>query len=184
MVDMDKEERLIRWRTAIALVMTLAAFGAGFLVLPQFYQFPFQTSARLALAAQAGAFVLFCLLVAVMMVSLGRRQSADDIGGAANGPPSPQLAVRAAFLQNTLEQAVLTCGAMLAFAAIAEGEWLALLPVTTILFGIGRVLFYQGYAKGACGRALGMGLTLLPGALLLLWVVGATVVLIWQGEVP
>ncbi|TDK22533.1 MAPEG family protein [Luteimonas aestuarii] len=168
MVDMAREEHLIRTRTSLALVVVLVCFAAGHLLLPRAFVFPGDVANRLAFAAQAAAFVLSCLLVAIGMVSTGRRRSRDDIAGAAAGPPSPVLATKVAFLQNTLEQSVLACGAFLAFAAVVDGAWLALLPVAAVLFCVGRVLFYRGYPSGAGGRAFGMALTLLPGALLLL----------------
>jgi hypothetical protein len=174
MVDLAREERLIRVRSTLALAIVLAGFALGHLLLPRVFTFPEALAERLAMAAQAGAFVLLCLLVAVGMVSFGRRRSPDDIGGAAAGPPSPALAVKAAFLQNTLEQSVLACGAFFAFAAVATGAALALLPVAALLFCLGRALFWRGYPAGAGARALGMALTLLPGALLLLYATAAT----------
>lgn len=174
MVDLAREERLIRIRSTLALAIVLVCFALGYMLLPRAFTFPEALAGRMAMAAQAGAFVLLCLVVAVGMVSFGRRQSADDIGGAAGGPPSPALAVKAAFLQNTLEQAVLACGAFFAFAAVATGAGLALLPVAALLFCAGRVLFWLGYPGGAGARALGMALTLLPGALLLLHAMAMT----------
>lgn len=174
MVDLAREERLIRVRTTLALAIVLACFALGYVLLPRVFAFPESLAGRMAMAAQAGAFVLLCLLVAVGMVSFGRRQSADDIGGAAAGPPSPALAVKAAFLQNTLEQAVLAGGAFFAFAAVATGADMALLPVAAMLFCTGRVLFWLGYPRGAGARAPGMAMTLLPGALLLLYSMAVT----------
>lgn len=175
MVDMVREERLIRARTTLAFAITLACFALGRLLLPQVLTFPDALPERLALAAQANAFVLLWLLAGVGMVSWTRRHSPEDIGGAAAGPPSERLAIRSAFLQNTLEQAVLTGGALFAFAAVTGGAWLSLVPVAVVLFCIGRWLFHRGYPAGAGARALGMALTLLPGALLLLHAVLATV---------
>lgn len=177
MVDMTREEHLIRVRSTLALAVVLAGFAAGYALLPRVFAFPEALSARLALAAQSGAFVLLCLLVAVGLVSHGRRKSPDDIAGAAAASPSRVLAVKAAFLQNTLEQSVLACGAFLAFAAVGDGAWLALLPVAAVLFCLGRALFYAGYPGGAGARAFGMALTLLPGALLLLF---SAVVAVWR----
>lgn len=174
MVDMHKEEMAIRWRTSAALGVTLIAFALAYFILPLFHLFPFQTSHRFALAAQSSAFILIWLLIGIGMVSFGRRQSPEDIGGAAAGPPSDRLAIKVAFLHNTLEQSVLACGAFFAYAAIMDGDALALIPVSVILFGIGRYLFYKGYPHGAGARAFGMGLTLLPGALLLIAAMAGT----------
>jgi hypothetical protein len=90
------------------------------------------------MAALAWAVPAFVLMVAILMVSTGRRFSAADIGGQAAGPPSEKLAIKAAFLQNTLEQAVIAAGFFFALAAVADGAWLALLPVSAALFVVGK----------------------------------------------
>ena len=167
MVDMAREERGIRRGTSAAFIVVLSGFAGGYGLLPRLFGFPEQLAERLAFAALCAGPVALVLLVAVFMVSTTRRFSPEDIGGAAAGPPSPRLALKAAFLQNTLEQAVITCIAMLAFAAVFAGAWLALVAVTSGLFVLGRVLFYRGYPGGASARAFGMGLTLLPGSILL-----------------
>lgn len=84
-----------------------------------------------------------------------------DIGGAAQGAPSPALAVKVAFLQNTLEQSFLGVGAHLLLGSVAEGRWLGLLIVSPVLFAIGRVSFYRCYSRGAGARAFGMATTAL-----------------------
>ena len=171
-VDMQRAERKIRISGTLGLVLFALAAGAGYLLLPLFINFPDLLAERLALAARASAVVLFCLLVAVGMVSSTRRVSPQDIGGAAAGPPSERLTIYAAFLQNTLEQAVLAIGFYFAFASLVVGAWLALIPVCVVFFVVGRVLFLHGYRHGAEGRALGMVLTMMPV------VVGYPVVLI------
>ncbi len=164
-VDMVAEERAIRRDTTIATVVTLAGFTAAFWLGPALADLPVEAADRLAFAALCFAVPGFVLLVAILMVSTTRRFSAEDIGGQAAGPPSERLAIKAAFLQNTLEQVVLAAGLYFALAAVSGGAWLALLPVAAGLFVIGRVLFYRGYPRGAQGRSLGMGLTMMPAAL-------------------
>lgn len=164
-VDMAAEERAIRRDTTIATVVTLAGFTAAVRLGPALADLPVEVADRLAFAALCFAVPGFVLLVAVLMVSTTRRFSAADIGGQAAGPPSERLAIKAAFLQNTLEQVVLAAGFYFALAAVAGGAWLALLPVAAGLFAIGRVLFCIGYRGGAQGRSLGMGLTMMPAAL-------------------
>jgi predicted secreted protein len=164
-VDMEAEERAIRRDTTIATVVTLAGFGAAFWIGPSLVDLPVDVADRLAFAATTFAVPAFVLLVAILMVSTTRRFSPEDIGGQAAGPPSERLAIKAAFLQNTLEQTVLAAGFYFALAAVAGWAWLALLPVAAGLFVIGRVLFYLGYSRGAQGRSLGMALTMMPAAL-------------------
>lgn len=171
-IDMAVEERAIRRDTSIALVVTLAAFVGAYHYLPGLMELPEQRADAFAMAALAWAVPAFVVMVAILMVSTGRRFSAADIGGQAAGPPSEKLAIKAAFLQNTLEQAVIAAGFFFALAAVAGGAWLALLPVSAALFVVGRTLFYLGYARGAKGRSLGMSLTMLPsfvGYLVVAW---------------
>jgi hypothetical protein len=171
-VDMVAAERAIRRTGAIAFAVTLAGGALGWAVLPQVFAFPEALDGRLAFAAQAALFVLVWVLVGMMWVSTVRRFSAEDVGGAAARPPSPRLAIPAAFLQNTLEQAVMAAGLYLAFAAVLGGSWLALVVVAVIQFAVGRLLFLRGYARGVEGRALGMQLTAQPTLLGYLLVIG------------
>jgi cation transport ATPase len=146
--------------------------AAAWAILPRLWSFPEDLPARLAFAAQAGVFVLVWVLVAVGIVSTLRRFSAQDIGGSAAGPPSPRLAIHLAFLQNTLEQAVLAVGMYFALASLLAGPWLSLIVAAVVLFALGRVLFFRGYARGVRGRALGMTLTLMPTLLGYVLVIG------------
>lgn len=161
-IDMVRAEKTIRVSGTISLLIVLVAGALGYWLLPTVIRFPEALADRLAFAVQVSSVVLFVLLVAVGMVSTGRRFSPDDIGGAAAGPPSDRIAIKAAFLQNTLEQAVLAVGFYLAFASLASGPWLSVLPVSAACFVVGRVLFYRGYVRGVEGRAFGMTLAMMP----------------------
>ncbi len=164
-IDMTKEEQAIRRNSAAAFIVTVAAYIAAWLFAPAIAELPEALPERFAFAALCWAVPGLVLLVAIMMVSTARRFSIDDIGGQAAGPPSEKLAVKAAFLQNTLEQTVLAGAFYFALAASAGGQWMALLPVAAVLFVIGRVLFFAGYKRGAKGRAFGMALTMLPAVI-------------------
>jgi hypothetical protein len=159
---MERIEHKIRFTGTLGLVLFAVAVGLAYLLLPAFIGFPLELAERLAFAARASAVVLFCVLVAVGMVATMRRYSPADIGGSAAGPPSEKLAIYVAFLQNTLEQAVLAVGFYFAFASLVVGAWLSLIPVSAAFFVVGRILFLRGYRRGAEGRALGMVLTMMP----------------------
>ena len=165
-IDMVAAERAIRRDTTLAMIIALTGFLAAYWIVPQMImRIPTVTSDRLAFAATCWAVPCFVLLIAITMVSTARRFSPADIGGQAARPPSDRLAIKAAFLQNTLEQTVLAGGFYFALAAVAGGPWLALLPVAALLFIVGRVLFYRGYDRGVEGRSLGMTLTMMPSVL-------------------
>ncbi|MDM9384463.1 MAPEG family protein [Chlorogloeopsis sp. ULAP01] len=164
-VDLQREELAIRRAAVTALFLCLLCFAVGYFTLPVFFDFPTELVDRLAFAVQASVFVLIWVLVGVGMVSWGRRHSVADIGGSASEPPSSRIAIQAAFLQNTLEQAVLAVGAYLALASLIGGAWLSLIVIAIIIFAVGRVLFlfgYRRYPTVARGRALGMALTVIP----------------------
>lgn len=172
MVDMVRQEKGIRRGLSLATLLTLAAFALAFIGLPHIFTFPEALDARLAFALKAALFIVVVLAAAVGMVSTARRASPEDIGGAAAGPPGPRLALKAAFLQNTLEQSVIATLALFGYAALVSGPWLTLIPAAVLTFIAGRILFYRGYPGGAAARSLGMGLTMMPFLLLLLAGVG------------
>ena len=160
-MDLKAEQRQIRKQSALAFLLCASISVACVLFLPKLVGFPSETGARLAFGIQTSLVHFAIVLLAVRMVSSGRYRSGADIGGAAKGPPSPELAVKVAFLQNTLEQAFLGVGAHLLLASVAGGRWLALLVGSAILFAIGRISFYRCYPGGPGARAFGMATTAL-----------------------
>ena len=163
-------ERSVQLQLGVATVFTVAAFAVGYMVLPGIIALPESLPERLAFALHVAAAPLAVLLVAILIVSTSRRKSPQDIHGSAFGPPSEQLAVKAAFLQNTLEQTVLLVGALLILSTLLTGDYLMLLPVAAGLFVLGRIAFYVGYQKSSMYRAFGMGVSMLPAVFGYLWI--------------
>jgi len=110
-------------------------------------------------------FLLLWVLLGVRLVAHGRFRSLNDIRGSAFGPPSPAIAVPVAFLQNTLEQAIIAIGAHIALATLLSGASLSLIPTMVFLFAVGRLTFLRGYPQGAHGRAFGIVTTVIPSLL-------------------
>lgn len=164
-IDMVKAERSIRMAGLVSLLALACAIPVGYFLMPMVFDFPVDLSERLAFSARASVFVLLCVVVAIGMVSTARRFSPADIGGSAARPASKNIAIYLAFLQNTLEQAVIAVGLYFALATLVSGSWLSLIPVGILFFLVGRVLFLRGYSKGVEGRALGMALTMTPTVL-------------------
>lgn len=175
-LDLRAEQSKVVRNAVLAAFFCAAVLAGAYFGLPLVFAFPTDLAGRLAFALQADLFILLWLAVAVRMVSRVRFVSAEDNRGAAYGPPSAKLAVKAAFLQNTLEQSVLAIGAHLVLATLIEGSALSLIVGAVVLFVIGRAAFLLSYPGGAGARAFGMVVTALPsiGALLwALWLVGA-----------
>jgi hypothetical protein len=160
--ELDSERRKVRIAALRSAGVCAAGLGAGYAMLPRHFPLPDAIADRLAFALQADIFVLLWVLFGVSLVSRGRRHSPVDIGTALSGPPSPRIAVEAAFLQNTLEQAVLAIVLHLALATFLPRESLGLIVASVALFALGRATFLLGYRKGAGGRAFGMVTTALP----------------------
>ncbi len=165
------DKHIQRVGTIVFFVFLLVAVG-GYFGLPLLFEFPTELAERLGFAAVASVFLWVWVLIGVGMVSTGRRFSPEDIGGSAAGPPSEKIAIPAAFLQNTLEQAALLSAALLGLSVLVSGDYLAVIPAAVVFFGVGRVLFYRGYARGVEGRALGMNLTMMPAIVGYLWIFG------------
>lgn len=170
-VDLAAEQRHILRSAAWSALLCAVVVATSCWLLPRFFQPPEALAERIAFAVQADLFVLVWLLIAVRMVSSGRYRSAEDNRGSAFSSPSPALAIKVAFLQNTLEQATLAIGAHVALATLVSGASLFFIPAAVLLFGIGRIAFLKGYPKGAGARSFGMATTALPTAAAFAWAI-------------
>lgn len=165
----------MRRQALIALLVcapTLALFALAF---PVLFDFPTGVAERLALVLRADLVVALWVVIAIRMVSKVRFTSQDDNAGSAFGPPSARLAVPAAFLQNTLEQAFIAVVGHLALATVNGEAPLAYVLGSVALFSLGRVTFLAGYRRGAGGRAFGIVTTALPTIGAYAWVLAAMV---------
>jgi hypothetical protein len=83
--------------------------------------------------------------------------------------------VRLAFLQNTLEQSVITLFTQPALVLLLGARAMPLIAASVLLFAVGRMTFLAGYPKGAGARSFGMAVTALPS--LMAFVLAAVVLL-------
>nr|WP_272870878.1 MAPEG family protein [Agrobacterium tumefaciens] len=131
--------------------------------MPRFIQFPGDDlQSKLTFWASANLFIVIWIMIGIGMVSRGRRHSAEDIRGSAYSTPSPRIAVPVAFLQNTLEQAIVTMFTQLALLLVLGTIAMPLIAGSVVLFAVGRVTFLAGYPEGAGARSFGMAVTALP----------------------
>ena len=170
-VDLAGQRRALFKVAGLGVFVCFVGLLGSYLLLPRYFDFPEVLTDRFVFWARLQVFLLIWVAVGVGAVSRGRRRSAQDIRGSAYGPPSPRLAIRIAFLQNSLEQAVLASGAYLALVTVLAAPALSLLVSATVLFGIGRVTFFLGYERGAPGRGFGFVLTVLPTFLGYTWAI-------------
>jgi hypothetical protein len=124
-------------------------------------------------AAWAHALAWDALVVACLAGNIGRLAAhrfftPADIDGGATSDGTAAARLLQATLQNTLEQTVLATATHAIWAATAPLTWQAAIPAAAVLFVIGRVLFWRGYAHGAPARAVGFALTFYPSVVMLL----------------
>ncbi|WP_454909528.1 MAPEG family protein [Variovorax gossypii] len=157
----QKQRKVLRGSGAAAVVCAVM-YGLAYLFLPRMLHFPDDVDSALTFGAGASLFIVLWIMVGIGLVSRGRRLSAQDIRGSAYGQPSPRIAVYAAFLQNTLEQATVTTILLLAVLLLLRGQAMPFVGASVVLFAVGRVAFLRGYPGGAGARAFSMALTALP----------------------
>jgi hypothetical protein len=111
-----------------------------------------------------------CSLLVGVWAAARRGFFPDAIDGTST-PTNRGLEINLRYNQNTLEQVVLVMIAWPAFAVLAPHERLDLLPMAAILFGVGRITFWIGYAIRPIARAFGMVLTILPTIAIYGWLI-------------
>lgn len=161
-VDLPAEQKRVRRKAVLAVIVCLLVLAPVTLGLPLWFAFPTGLAERLAFVLRADLVVALWVVVAIRIVAKIRFDSREDNAGSAFSPPSPRLAVPAAFLQNTLEQALIAIMAHLALATTAGEAPLAYVLGAVALFCVGRVTFLRGYPHGAGGRAFGIVTTVIP----------------------
>ncbi|KAB2919848.1 MAG: MAPEG family protein [Hyphomicrobiaceae bacterium] len=160
--DLAAEMARVRRQAALSFLFCAPVLAMTVWWLPQQFEFPAEVGERLAFAARANLLIMFWVLIGVGTIARLRRKSAHDTAGSAYGPPSERLRVPLAFLQNTLEHAVLAAFAALALATVEGEAPLAFIVGMVALFAIGRITFWRGYPRGSPGRAFGVVTTALP----------------------
>lgn len=171
--ELRHEQRKVHWCSGAATVVCAAVYGLAYLFMPRVLHFPDDLDSALTFWAGASLFIVVWIMVGIGLVSRGRRLSAQDIRGSAYGPPGPRIAVYAAFLQNTLEQATVTIILLLTVLLLLRGKAMPFAGASVVLFAVGRVAFLRGYPGGAGARAFGMAMTALPSVVAIVAAAGA-----------
>jgi len=127
--------------------------------------------ASLAHAIRWDTLVIACLAINIALLARHRFFTPDDIDGGGLSKGTPTAQILQSTLQNTLEQTVLALGVHVVWSSVMPPTWQLAIPAASILFIVGRILFWRGYAKGAPARALGFGLTFYPSVVMLFAIV-------------
>jgi hypothetical protein len=171
---LDAEQRGVARGMAIGAVASAAVLGIGLIAPPLALPLGDAMADRIAFALRADLVLGLWLLASVGAVAKGRFFSPRDISGAAYSDPTPRIAVARAVLQNTHEQVTLAVTVHLALATLLPAGQMGAIPLLVILFSIGRLAFWLGYAGGATSRSIGFAMTFYPtifGALWAAWLI-------------
>ncbi|MCA1798064.1 MAG: MAPEG family protein [Xanthomonadaceae bacterium] len=167
----DKQQGVLRGVVSGSIV-TLLALTLAVVTHPSALTPDPGFSASLVHALSWDVLIAACLMVSIGLVARHRFFTPDDIDGGGLTKGTPQVQVLQSILQNTLEQTVLAVSVHTIWAAVMPQTWQAAVPAAVILFLVGRVLFWRGYAQGAGARALGFALTFYPSVAMVFLIVG------------
>jgi len=163
------EQRSVVRNGALAAAVCFVVLALLVLLLPSRAPLPTEPIKQIHFSFIANIFLAFWVMFGVRLVSRTRFQSRQDNRGSAYTAPSAAIAVPKAFLQNTLEQAVVAGLGNFALAAVGTPAALSYIVGATMLFSAGRVAFLWKYPRGAGGRAFGMVMTVVPSLGALGW---------------
>ena len=159
---LNREQRRILAGMGAAALLTAAAFASSEWLFGSLVP-PLRTTAdRIAFVIRADLLVAGTLAMCIAAVAYLRFCSGSARRGSAFPSSDRKVAVASAVLQNTLEQAALALMAHLALATLLRGPQMALIPVLSVLFCLGRFFFALGYTRGVARRAFGFGVTFYP----------------------
>jgi len=139
---------------------------------------PFGFSDEMDMTSRMAVGIQSCVVLAIFMVACVARLAKhrfftpEDIDADATQGGTDRAQVLQSMLQNTLEQTFIASLVYMAWAVVMPPRWLSVVPITAIVFAVGRVLFLVGYEKGAPARALGFALGFYSSSAMLVCVIG------------
>ncbi|WP_163921795.1 MAPEG family protein [Photobacterium sp. Alg240-V54] len=142
-----------------AMLMSIVVISAAILYDPFHYSNISQISQKLAVLGLSLVLPTLFLIASIGRLAKYRFFSPEDIDGSGLSSATTEAVVLQSLLQNTLEQLVITYGVYTAWCLLMPVAWLSAVPLCSILFAVGRILFFKGYRQGAPARAFGFALT-------------------------
>ncbi len=174
-MSLSSEQKGVLAGMLFAAVAALAAVGLGAGWNPLGFYPGTPATWRLRVALGAGVLPAITLVLAIGRLASQRFHTPADIEGGGPGAGTERARLLQAQLQNTLEQVLVAVIAYAAWASLMPATWLSAVPLCSLLFGLGRVLFFLRYDEGAAARSAGFALTFYPSVLLLAGSAGAIV---------
>ena len=165
---MNKTQHGVARGMGLALLTAIAAFVFSVTYVSRVWSVGSDLTSRVTLASWALLLPASTLFVCIARLAKHRFFTPEDIHGSALTGGTDKAQLLQTLLQNTLEQSCLALPIYVATAIVAPASLLHLVPAAAVMFLVGRLFFFAGYAKGAPSRAYGFALTFYPTVLLLL----------------
>lgn len=162
MIRLDKKRQGVLAGMATGLAATLGGIGGALATGHSGILLDVGPSSRIEFWAGFALGVVLTLVALIGALARYRFFHDEDIDGGGPHVGSNEARRQQVVIQNTLEQTVIWMVVSLAWAVRMPVWTMAVIPVTALFFVLGRMLFSQGYGKGAAGRALGFALTFYP----------------------
>ncbi len=124
---------------------------------------------RLALVIKGSVFALLPGVIGVVIVAAQRLDPSMWVGRTPK--PNSSLDINQKFILNTFEQFTAYFVANAGLAIYCPLEEARSLPLLTMLFVMGRILFWIGYHQNPYLRAFGFGLTFYPTVMAFVWLI-------------
>ncbi len=144
---------------------------------------PFDFKEIMSPISKINTAILWSLIPTLFLaISIGRLAkhrffTPEDIDGGGLSAGTKRAKLLQSLLQNTFEQTVLATLVYCAWAVAMPATWMSVIPIAAISFGLGRILFFVGYEKGAPSRAVGFTICFYPSLAMLITISGT---IIWQ----
>ena len=106
-----------------------------------------QVSDRLSILGLSLILPILLLIASIGRLAKYRFFSPEDIDGSGLTSATNTAFILQSLLQNTLEQLVTAIGVYSAWCILMPSVWLSAVPLCSVLFVIGRILFFKGYTN-------------------------------------
>jgi MAPEG family len=156
---------------ALAVAVAIMVFAVAYILQWPNLSKHAAISSRLKLAGLAALAPTVMLFLCIARLAKHRFSTPQDIQGSALTEGTERARFLQSLLQNTLEQTALALPIYFSGSLFFPVSLLPLVVAAAVLFAVGRLLFFVGYASGAPSRAAGFGLTFYPSVALLFTVI-------------
>ena len=158
------------WPFIVVLVTNWFAALLFFILAKQVYFWTpdaWDVADRLALVIKCSVFAIAPAVLAIAIVAAQRLNPDMWVGQKVR--PNSSLAINTRFILNTVEQFILFLVGLSGISLYAPLLEARTVPILTVIFLAGRILFWVGYHRNPYMRAFGFGLTFYPTVAVFAW---------------